>query len=331
MTDIKPTKLWNKNFLLLWQGSLVSFVGDMIYQFALGFWVLNKTGSTAIMGTVMAAGLIPQVVIGVFAGTYVDRHDRKKIIVVTDVIRGIVVLLAGILALLDLLPIWGVIVVSLVIGTCSSFFYPASGSALPDIVPIESLDKANSLSSMIHSGGRIVGKGLAGVLFAIVGAPVLFIANGISYLLSAFSESFVSIPHVHKENIKKSFRDDLKSGGLFLWNNKGLRTFVLLAAFLNFTAVMGEVLLLPYFNEQPWLGPERFGLFEAISAAGALAAMSILAVYTIPTAKRAMIFIWFLIFQGLFMCVVPLFSSFALMLIFIFLSLFANSIVNVLL
>ena len=84
MIENKVSRLWNANFILLWQGSLVSFIGDMLYQFALGFWVLEKTGSTAVMAIVIAAGYFPQIIIGIFAGTYVDRHDRKKIIVMAD-------------------------------------------------------------------------------------------------------------------------------------------------------------------------------------------------------------------------------------------------------
>ena len=113
-----------KNFFLLWQGSLISFIGDMLYQFALGFWVLDKTGSTATMGLIMAAGFIPQIIFGIFAGTYVDRHDRKSIIVIADLIRGIFVVSAGVLALFNLLPVWGVVILSVIIGACSSFFIP---------------------------------------------------------------------------------------------------------------------------------------------------------------------------------------------------------------
>ncbi|MGL1891538.1 MAG: MFS transporter [Spirochaetaceae bacterium] len=331
MKNNEISKLWNKNFFLLWQGSLVSFIGDMLYQFALGFWVLDKTGSTATMSLVMAAGFVPQILVGIFAGTYVDRHDRKRIIVFTDLIRGISVLVGGILALLNLLPIWGVMIISIIIGTCSSFFYPASGSSIPDIVPSDSLDRANSLNSMIQGGGKIIGKAMAGFLFTILGAPILFIANGVSYLLSALSESFISIPQVHKENNQKKFQEDLKEGAKYLWEHKVLRYFIIVAALQNFTFVVAEVLFLPFFKEQLWLGPEKFGIFQAVSASGGLLAMIILVFYTIPQTKRASIFIFSFIFQSLLMALVPLFGGFYLMLIFMFLSLFINALVNVML
>lgn len=79
-SSLKNNKLWNKNFTLLWQGQLVSCLGDAFYSIALGFWVLDKTGSSAIMGILMAAVSIPRVIIGPFAGVIVDRFDRKKLI-----------------------------------------------------------------------------------------------------------------------------------------------------------------------------------------------------------------------------------------------------------
>ena len=182
---------------------------------------------------------------------------------------------------------------------------------------------------MIHGGGKIIGKSIAGFLFAITGAPILFIANGISYLLSAFSESFISIPQVHNEKSRKRFKEDLTDGAKYLWNHSALRFFIIIAALQNFTFVIAEVLFLPYFKEQIWLGPEKLGIFEAVSASGALLAMTLLAVFTIPQIKRAKLFIFCFISSCMFMAVVPLFSNFFLMLIFIFGSLFVNAIVNV--
>lgn len=70
-------KLWNKDFLILWQGQLVSTAGDAVYSIALGFWVLAVTGSTAMMGTLMAASTLPGVLISPFAGVLIDRAHKK--------------------------------------------------------------------------------------------------------------------------------------------------------------------------------------------------------------------------------------------------------------
>jgi MFS family permease len=102
-----------------------------------------------------------------------------------------------------------------------------------------------------------------------------------------------------------------------------------IAALQNFAFIIAEVLFLPYFREQLWLGPEKFGIFEAVGAFGALLAMLLLAIITIPQKNRAKIFIFSFTFQPVLMGIIPLFPGFYLMLIFIFLSLFVNAIVNV--
>jgi DHA3 family macrolide efflux protein-like MFS transporter len=81
-------KLWTLNFFLLWQGQLVSALGDVVYEIALGFWVLAVTGSTGLMGILMAASVLPRIVISPFAGVLVDRCNRRNMLVLMDLIRG---------------------------------------------------------------------------------------------------------------------------------------------------------------------------------------------------------------------------------------------------
>ncbi len=113
----KQGKLWNINFFLLWQGQFVSAVGDVIYEIALGFWVLAVTGSTGLMGTLMAAATIPRVIIAPFAGVLVDRSDRKWLLVIMDAVRGIAILAVAMAAYAGVLEIWMVFAAGIVIGT----------------------------------------------------------------------------------------------------------------------------------------------------------------------------------------------------------------------
>ena len=93
---IKKKPLWNLNFFLLWQGQLVSAIGDVAYEIALGFWILAATGSTGLMGGLMAASAVPRVLMAPFAGVLVDRSNRKWMIFAMDAVRGIVVVLVGV-------------------------------------------------------------------------------------------------------------------------------------------------------------------------------------------------------------------------------------------
>jgi len=178
------SKLWNLNFILLWQGQLVSNFGDSVYDIALGFWILAKTGSTGLMGILMATAVIPRVFLSPIAGTYVDRHNRKNILIITDVIRGIMISIVGVAALMNFIQIWMVLLGGIVLGICGSFFNPAVQSSIPDLVPKDKLVKANSVFSLASTGTDIIGKTIGGFLFHVVGAPIMFLINGLSYIFT---------------------------------------------------------------------------------------------------------------------------------------------------
>ena len=146
--SISKPKLWNKNFFLLWQGQLVSMLGDAIYIMALNFWILDRTGSTAMMGLLSALTMLPRVLVGPFAGVFVDRLDRKKIIVFTDFIMGIFVTFVCIAAFRGFIQVWMVFVVGIIDGLCATFFDPAASSVKPDIVPEDKLMNVNSVTSL---------------------------------------------------------------------------------------------------------------------------------------------------------------------------------------
>jgi MFS family permease len=284
--DERPPRLWGKSFLLLWQGQLVSALGDVIYEIALGFWILATTGSTGLMGTLMAASAIPRVLVSPFAGVWVDRSDRKRLLVAMDVMRGVVVTLVGVAAAIGAIQLWMVFAAGVVIGLGGAFFSPSVGSVIPDIVERDNVIRANSFFSMIQTGSSILGNSAGGFLYAAIGAPFMFLANGISYLVSAFSMLFLRIPRVRRPGITPDFWSDLRDGVRFAWGIKGLRYLFIIAAVSNFLAVTAIVLILPLFQRSPRLGPGSYGIAMAFMAAGMLMGMATTAVFHVKPAAR---------------------------------------------
>jgi MFS family permease len=103
------------------------------------------------MGTLMAATLLPRVIISPFAGVWVDRSDRKWLIVFMDLIRGVFVVLVGIAAITGIIQIWMVFVAGIILGICGAFFGTAVSSSIPDIVPKSKLVKANSAFALVFT------------------------------------------------------------------------------------------------------------------------------------------------------------------------------------
>ncbi|HUX20165.1 MAG TPA: MFS transporter, partial [Spirochaetia bacterium] len=312
-----------------WQGQLVSSIGDVAYEIALGFWILAVTGSTALMGGLMAASTLPRVILSPFAGVWVDRADRKWLIVLMDAGRGVAVLFAAAMAILGLLQIWMVFVVGVIIGIGAAFFGPSVSSVIPDLVEKKDLVRANSGFAMIRAGSGILGNSGAGVLYATIGAPLLFLINGLSYLASAVSELFMRVPRVRHQTHVMHFWEDMRSGLTFVWNYKGLRFLFLGAAVINFFASISFVLMLPLFQRTAALGPGRYGATMAVMTFGMFAGMIVLASMKVPAAKRLPIFSVSALVMGLAWMFFPISGNFLLMLFLVFVGGVGNAVINV--
>ncbi len=330
-------KLWGMSFFLLWQGQLVSTLGDVLYEIALGFWVLAVTGSTALMGTLMAASALPRILIAPFAGVIVDRCNRRNMMVLMDLIRGIVVTAVGIAALLGFVEIWMVFATGVILGICSAFFGPTVGSTVPDIVPRDKLLQANSALSMLGTGTNILASPLGGVMYQILGAPIMFLANGISYLISSFTAIFIKVPKIGRkveveeamQGTRDSFKKDFKEGIKFVWNFKGLRYLISVAACLNFFAGIGMILFVPLFQRTEGLGAGKYGVAAALLTGGMFAGMALISIVKIPYEKRLSIFMVSGIVFSIAFAVFPMFG-FKYMLVLLFIAGFFNAIVNTL-
>jgi DHA3 family macrolide efflux protein-like MFS transporter len=330
-------KLWGMSFLLLWQGQLVSMLGDVLYEMALGFWILAVTGSTGLMGVLMATSALPRIFISPFAGVIVDRCNRRNMMVLMDLIRGIVVTVVGISALLGFVQIWMVFAAGVILGVCSAFFSPTVSSTVPDIVPKDKLVQANSALSMVGAGTNILAGPLGGVIYQLLGAPIMFLANGISYLVSAFTAVFIKVPKIERKtktedairSTRDSFKRDLKEGFKFVWNFKGLRYLISAAACLNFFAGIGMILFLPLFQRTEGLGAKKYGVAIAIVTGGMFAGMALTSIVKIPYEKRLSIYMISGVVFSIGFAVFPM-VNFKYMLVLLFISGFFNAIVNAL-
>ncbi len=230
--------LKNKNFTLLFVGSFVSHIGTAFYNFAVGWFILELTASPLIAGLYIATGGIVQVLTTPIAGVFVDRLHKVRILYITDFIRGTAVLLGGILIALSsngmVIPLLFGITVILALN--NAFFYPAVAAIRPDIVHRDRLNQANALFSFINSVQSIIGILLAGILYAFLGIELIFIINGISFIVSAISEMFIRTPHPKRPvgaEPPKVFAD-LKAGFAYMTQKHGFLTFMFAVLAINF-------------------------------------------------------------------------------------------------
>ena len=177
--------LGHRAFALLWTGQTVSRIGDYLYEVALAWWVLQKTGSAVAMGTVLICSFTPMLLFLLLGGVAVDRWPRVPLMLASDLARGVVVSMVAVLAATDRLEIWQVYMASVIFGFVDAFFQPAYSATVPALLPPEALPSANSLTSLSVQTGRVAGPALGAALVAAGGTPLAFALNGASFFLSA--------------------------------------------------------------------------------------------------------------------------------------------------
>ncbi len=263
------SKLLNKNFLLLWQGQTVSQIGAQIFSIALMFWIKHQTGSATLMGLVMTVSMLPAALIGPISGAIVDNLPRKKLIIASDIINGINVITLSAVVYFSLLSVDTTIILIFIMSTISgilfSVFNPAITSSIPDLVPEDKLQAANSMQESIHQLSLFIGQALGGIFYTMFGAPLLFLFDGITYLFSAASESFIDFPkrEVKKHStIKETFdhyKEETLDGLKYVWKEKGIRFIFLSFSVLTFF-IMPFIVLLPFYVEDTLgLNPSWYG------------------------------------------------------------------------
>ena len=280
-----PARLLNRDFLLLWQGQAVSGIGTSLSQIATVYWLMQATGSATIMGLVSMAAAIPGVVLGPLGGALADRYPRRRLIVAGDGILGVVMVLVGI-AFLTIdgavaFKVGALIVAGVLTGIVGAFFRPAVMASIPNLVPAARLNTANALNSFSLTTSMTIGQAIGGVLFRVLGAPLLLAINGVTYLLSAFSEWFIRMPQAVPaappswRSLVAAFGVDIVAGLRYVWNRAGLRNMVLAFAVLNFVTAPLVVLLPILLDQHRNLAPDWYGYLMATMAAGNLAGMAL--------------------------------------------------------
>jgi len=172
----------NRNYALLWTGQLVSEMGNRFHWIAVSLWVYSLTHSATAISLAISSMFAGSLLVSLWAGVLVDRFDRRKILIISDLVRATLVLAIPSLIRMN---VWYVYLDLTLISVATAFFRPASFAVIPTTVPRASLLTANSLFSAMDTGTEMVGPFLAGVLAEAVGyAPLLYL-DAATYMFSA--------------------------------------------------------------------------------------------------------------------------------------------------
>ena len=172
-----------RDFKYLWSGQVISSLGDSMTNMALMLLVNELTGSTTALATMLILLAVPSLTFGMVAGVYVDRLDRKKIMIVSDMLRGAMVL--GFILVDSPDKLWILYLVAFIQATIGTFFNPARAAIMPNVVGKDKLMAANSLSQTSIIIFNVIGIGVAGWLVgAFEGYRYVFIADSATFFVS---------------------------------------------------------------------------------------------------------------------------------------------------
>lgn len=294
--------LRNRNFLRLWLGQMVSFIGDYFYWLAVPIILERLTGSTMLVGLSVILNALPMLVLGPLAGVFVDRWDRKRTMVVADLLRAFLVLPCLLVRSPE--QIWVFYVVGILVSSVSRFFFPAQNAVLPLIVEgKEELLTANGLMQAVQTGALLIGPSLAGFSLAYWGESVAFVFDAVTFLVSAAAILAMTVPRTTEGRGRSGgqllavFRE-MREGVAYLFHNATMVSVLVCLAVVQLGIGAINVVWVPFLKRAFGVGAEGLGIVDSAQGVGMVVGGIALGFLTSRLSKNALVG-WGLVAIGL--------------------------------
>ena len=272
--------LRHRNFRLFFSGQSVSLIGTWMTRIATSWLVYRLTGSALLLGTVGFVGQIPTFLLAPFAGVWVDRLNRRNVLLWTQILAAVQSLLLAGLTLSKLVTIWEVLVLSAFQGLINAFDMPGRQAFMVQMVEDrQDLGNAIALNSSMVNMARLVGPSLAGPVIAGFGEGYCFLIDGLSYFAVIASLAMMRVkPLPMRPGSGAAMVEQLREGWAYVSGFAPVRTILLLFAVVSLMGIP-YVVLMPIFAAQVLHGgPHTLGLLMGASGVGALISALSLAV-----------------------------------------------------
>ncbi|HEK9103232.1 TPA: MFS transporter [Bacillus pseudomycoides] len=267
----------SRHFTFLWIGQLLSVLGSSITMVILPVVVYTLTGSTVVMGTTMAMYMLPNILVLPFSGLIVDRINRVKLMLFTDIVRCILMITLAVLMFTNTLTITILYVLVAIYGLMEGIFQPAYAAVRARVFVPEIRNAANALTQMSNQGVRLIGPALGGLIVSVASAGIGFGLDALTYFLSFICLLFlkdVTAKKVQEQtNQKMNFKKDFTEGIVVLKSHPWLWITILAFSFINICHAGIIVVLIPWlFHIHHQFEPFVYGIGMACSGVGAVVA-----------------------------------------------------------
>ncbi|HEY7389909.1 MAG TPA: MFS transporter, partial [Bryobacteraceae bacterium] len=271
--------LRSRNYRLFFTGQTLSLIGTWMTRVATSWLVYRLTNSALLLGLASFAGQIPAFFLGPLAGVWVDRWDRHRTLVWTQILSMLQSFALAVLALAHIITIWEIILLALAQGLINAFDMPARQAFVIQMVERrEDLGNAIALNSSMVNATRLIGPALAGVLIAAVGEGYCFLTDGVSYIAVIISLLLMQIRVQQARAGARRVMAELQEGWRYVASSVPIRSILLMLA-LSSLVGMPYTVLMPIFASKILHGnANTLGFLMAATGVGALASAMLLAV-----------------------------------------------------
>ena len=249
-------KNWKLTFFPFWISQAFSLLGSSLVQFALVWWLTRETGSATVLATASMAALLPEMIIQPFAGAIIDRLDRKRLIILADILIAAVTLIVGLLFYLDKIAVWHIYAIMAVRAIGSAFHYPAQQASVSLMVPQEHLARIAGLNQAMRGIVNIIAAPMGALILEIADVEGAVLLDVLTALAAVGIISFIAIPKqqaLQEKNGKwmATILSDMRDGFRYLVSWKGLM-------WLTALALIVKIALSPAFSLIPLLVNQHF-------------------------------------------------------------------------
>jgi MFS family permease len=264
--------LWrNRDFLRLWVAQTVSSAGTQVSMVAIPLTAAVALGARPVeMGLLGAAGSLPGLLFGLLAGAWVDRLPRKPLLVLADLGRALLIGSIPVAALAGVLRIEQLYAVQLLAGLLGVLYMVAHGSLLPSVVAREQLVEANAKLSATSSATLVAGPGAAGLLVALLTAPIAVLVDALSFVLSGALTATLRVVETAPAAARRPLWSEIGEGLSVLWSSPVLRALALSPGIANFCFGLVYAVYVLYLTRDLGLNPAALGIVFAGTGVGSL-------------------------------------------------------------
>ncbi|MBD5522119.1 MAG: MFS transporter [Lachnospiraceae bacterium] len=262
-----------KRYIIFWLSQAVSQLGSSMTSFALILWAYTMEGSAMMVSLMSFFNYLPFIIVSLFAGAFVDRHSKKKIMLISDTIAAVCSLFILMLTTSGGLQIWHIYVVNFIIGFMNSFQNPASAVAMGKIVPKEKLAQVSGMNSFSGNLITVISPVLSASIFAFGGLKFILLIDLLSFIIAFCVLLFViKIPEdLPKQTDKSSILEGCGEGFQYLKRSQGIFVIIITMALLNFfSRLTYENILSPMILARSGNNSVVLGIVNAVMGIGGI-------------------------------------------------------------